>query len=425
MTARIARDPSPLRSALVHSALGACTLVATLGLGGALVHVTGSADAASPAVRVAIFDADGLAPTLKTRLAGDSDFSTIVTAQVQTPTQGANEGDLGVEYGEPRRAAPQATPTPAPQVETVASGVRINGQIVRPGESYTQLQQASLRKAMAAEVEPRVEAPAPEPVTPQPKAASGPFETYARPFENPDGKPTVSIVLGGLGINYKLTNAAINELPPEVTLSFAPTAGGLSTWVRRARAAGHEVLIEVPMEPYEYGRERPHPNVLQVAVGPETNKARLTKMLARTRGFMGVMNYKGAKFATDADAAEPVLNLLRERGLALIEDGSFTKSILPQEAAKAGLTFGQASAWIDARPEADEIENRLLTLEMQARETGIALGTGSPFPVTIDMLQEWTARLEGKGIVLAPASYYAKKSTAAGQVKIAALDPAG
>lgn len=425
MTARIARDPSPLRSALVHSSLGAMTLFGVLGLGGTVVHFIGDADAASPAVRVALFESDGSAPALKTRLAGDSDQAAFIMADTQLPDEDTDEGDLGVEYGEPRRTQVAVRTVATPPVEAQPEGVRINGQMVRPGESYTQLQQAALRNAIAETIVPDIPEPTVQVADVKPAAPSGPFEKNSRPFENPEGKPTVSIVLGGLGINYKLTMAAIDELPPEVTLSFAPTAGGLSTWVRRARAAGHEVLIEMPMEPYDYGREGPHPNVLQVAVGPDTNRARLTKMLGRTSGYMGIMNYKGAKFATDSDAAAPVLALLRERGVALIEDGSLNKSVFAQEAVKAGVTFGQAGAWIDARPEAEQIENQLLTLEMQARETGIALGTGSPFPVTIDMLKEWTTRLEGKGIVLAPASYFAKQSTASGQMKTAALDPAG
>ena len=59
----------------------------------------------------------------------------------------------------------------------------------------------------------------------------------------------MSLVLGGLGINYTHTRSAIDELPPEVTLSFAPHASGLQTWINRAREAGHEVLIELPLEP--------------------------------------------------------------------------------------------------------------------------------------------------------------------------------
>jgi hypothetical protein len=41
------------------------------------------------------------------------------------------------------------------------------------------------------------------------------------------------------------------------------------------------------------------------------------------------------------------------------------------------------------------------------------------------MLKEWIPGLEAKGIALAPATHFAKISTASGQVKVAALDPAG
>lgn len=431
MSARTVRDPSPVRTAIVHSALGAMTLMGTLGLGGAIVHFTGDADAASPAVRVALFEANGSMPALKTRLPGEIENAPLNMAALETPRREASpqvEGDLGVEYGQPRRQP--ASPKPTVTVASEDDGaVRINGKLVRPGQSYGQLQDAAVREVMASAIAPNTASPDSTPTIEQadtkPDTPETVFERHSRAFENADGKPTVSVVLGGLGINYRITQAAINELPPEITLSFSPSARGLSTWVRRARAAGHEVLIEVPMEPYEYGRERPHPNVLQIAVGPETNEARLRRTLAQARGYMGVMNYKGDKFATNSAAAAAVLEVLNERGLAFVQDGSFDKSVFTDEAKKVGMPFGAAGAWIDARPEADEIQNKFLVLEMQARENGYALGTGMPFPITIDMLKEWTEQLDDKGLVLAPASYYVKQSTAASKVQTVGLDQQG
>ena len=37
-------------------------------------------------------------------------------------------------------------------------------------------------------------------------------------------------------------------------------------------------------------------------------------------------------------------------------------------------------------------------------EDGSALGTGFAYPITIDILKAWTARLDEKGIALAPVS---------------------
>ena len=418
MSSRIARDPSPFRSGLVHSALGAFTLTFVLGSGATAMHVMGDADAAGPTVRMALFDeTPSDAPQLNPRLPGYQEaigFAQAGAASVE-PRPSADEPDLGVEYDGAVRMTASASTSEQP------AGIRINGKTVLPGQTYSQINQIGDADA----------APTPGEIASKMVqigagiADDSPLARNARAFSNPDGKPTVSLIVSGLGTNATRTRAAINELPPEVTLSFAPTSDNLRTWVRQARRAGHEVLIELPMEPYDYGRQRPHAQVMQVGVSADTNKQRLSKLLARAPGYVGVMNYQGAKFATEQAAVDPVVAELRAKGLAFFEDGSLIRSEFEGSSRNAGLAFGKATAWVDARPVADEISQQLLVLETTARERGAALGTSMPFPVSIDLLKEWIPTLEEKGIALAPASYYAKRSLSAGQTQQARLDPQG
>jgi hypothetical protein len=179
------------------------------------------------------------------------------------------------------------------------------------------------------------------------------------------------------------------------------------------------------MEPYDYGRQRPHSQVMKADLSADENTRRLASLLARTTGYVGVMNYMGDKFATNTDAVDPVLAALSDKGVAMFEDGRLVRSDFEKSARKANLAFGKATSWIDARPGADEISQQLLILESTALEQGSALGTGMPFPVTFDILKEWLPTLEAKGIALAPASYYAKQSLGAGQIRQAQLDPQG
>jgi len=416
MTARASLDPSPFKSALVHSTLGALTLIGTLGIGGAIVHITGSADASSPAVRMALFDeipAD--TPQLNPRLPGYRQAVGFAGTTEATAERfaSANEPSLGVDYSN-SPAQPASVVT-----KSGPEGITINGKTVMPGQSLSQVDgQASIVQVAARVAEDTV-------AEAEPVKANTPLARYSKSFENPEGKPTISIIVGGLGINGRRTQAAIDELPPEVTLSFSPTTTNLRTWVRKARRAGHEVLIELPMEPYDYGRLAPHPQVMQVSVDAATNKARLGKLLSKVSGYAGVMNYQGGKFATDQDAAGPVIAELKAKGVAFFEDGSLSRSVFEENAKAEGLPFGKATAWLDARPEADEISKQFMILETAALENGAALGTGMSFPVTLDLLNAWIPRLEDKGIAIAPASYYAKRSVPSGQVKTAALDPQG
>lgn len=418
MSARLARDPSPFRSGVMHSFLGAFALTVVLGSGASAMHLFGTPDAASPMVRVALFeDSTGDAPDLNPRLSGFPD--TLGFVQSDTIPTGqetvANEPDLGVEYADTQT------------VQAVASrpvqsrGVRINGQSVLPGQTFSQVSQNNLSAASVVAIDTTSAAADTAPAIPD----TSPLARYAREFSNPEGKPTVSVIVGGLGINRTRTRAAIDALPPEVTLSFAPTADNLSGWVRDARRAGHEVLIELPMEPYDYGRQAPHAQVMQVGVSADTNKQRLAKLLSRTPGYVGVMNYQGAKFATEPSAVQPILDALSAKGLAFFEDGSLMRSEFATSARQTDLAFGKATTWVDARPEADEISQQLLLLESTAREQGAALGTGMSFPVTLDILKDWLPTLEQKGIALAPASYYAKRGRMSGQVRQASLNPQG
>src|SRR5690606_14076316 len=101
---------------------------------------------------------------------------------------------------------------------------------------------------------------------PLPKiAADGrkPSEVYARPVP-PDARidRRIALVVSGMGISESATAHAIEVLPPEVTLSFAPYGSGLQDWIAKARAAGHEVLLELPMEPFGYPQNDPGPHTL-------------------------------------------------------------------------------------------------------------------------------------------------------------------
>ena len=84
-----------------------------------------------------------------------------------------------------------------------------------------------------------------------------------------------------MGLNRTVTQAAIDELPPEVALSFAPYTEDLQAWIDRARAAGHEVLIEAPMEPFDYPNNDPGPHTLLADGAAEENGRRLAWLLSQ------------------------------------------------------------------------------------------------------------------------------------------------
>ena len=223
-----------------------------------------------------------------------------------------------------------------------------------------------------------------------------PAQAYARPFR-PNGKPRVALIVGGLGLNAVTTRAAIERLPAEVTLSFVPYAQGLQGWIDMARAQGHEVMIEIPMEPTGYPDNDPGPQTLLSNGSPEDIQARMNWLLGRATGYFGVTNYLGDRFVTSDAGMSAFLGVLRQRGVAFIDDGSARRR--PGAWARAS-----ADRIIDETQTPAAIIGQLNALEAQAKQSGSALGTGFSYPVTVEAAARWTAGLDARGLQLAPAS---------------------
>lgn len=236
-------------------------------------------------------------------------------------------------------------------------------------------------------------------------AANGrtPAQAYARPFTPARGRPTIAIVIGGLGLNTGATTQAIEELPPEVTLSFVPYARNLQSWIDRARARGHEVLLELPMESFDPVDDT-GPQTLLAEAPAQQNVSRLEHLLSRGAGYFGVTNYQGSRFATSAEASAPVVQALRRRGLAFVSSGIGEHNAFSIEAQRADLPNTAADNIIDARREASAIDDELLNLEALALQNQSAIGAGLAYPVTMEQVGRWARDIHTRGYQLAPAS---------------------
>ncbi len=372
-------ETSALRTGLSQLALSLAAFgtLSVAAIGAAMIF--GSDDAGGPRVDIALFsDQNGPPPLLKTRLTNTLDGEESLEPSLpgveyddNGMPEGLGDGDASITVTEiSSNAAPAPAAAPLPKAPI----------------------QGFFERTPAGDL-PRI-------------AANGqtPAQAYARPFAGAPGAPRVSIIVGGLGLNQNHTLSAINELPPEVTLSFVPYANDLQTWINRARAAGHEVLLELPMEAYDYPNVDTGPHTLLTSAKPEENVRRLGLLMGKASGYFGVTNYQGAKFATDARAAQPVLKAIKDRGLVFMHDGAAARSVLPQAAQDTGLTFSVADRIVDSEPSADAIDRELLQLEALAIQNGKAVGVGYAYPVTIETFRLWTQGLKAKGYVLAPAS---------------------
>ncbi len=233
-----------------------------------------------------------------------------------------------------------------------------------------------------------------------------PFSAYAMATDadraKADKMPTVAIVVTGLGVGAARTNEAVMKLPRAVALAFTPYGSEPGKLVEDARAKQHEVLLQLPMEPFDYPDNDPGPQTLLSSSAPEQNIDRLNWHLSRFQGYVGVSNFMGARFVATEAAMQPIIRDAARRGLGYLDDGTAPRSVAASLAKSLAMPFGRADLTVDTVPTAAEIDKALARLEVLAKERGNAIGTASALPVSIERIVSWSKSLESRGVVLVP-----------------------
>ena len=113
---------------------------------------------------------------------------------------------------------------------------------------------------------------------PLPKVATDgrrPIDVYARPskyaVKAADAPPRIAVLINGMGLSDGATAEAIKDLPAPISVAYGAYGRNLQDWVEKARQEGHEVLLQIPLEPLDYPTNDPGPHTLLTTLPPEEN----------------------------------------------------------------------------------------------------------------------------------------------------------
>ncbi len=339
----------------------------------------------------------------------------VLALQVPPAPPGGEIKEAQAETAEPEAPAPPAenkTPEAPP-----AAGTPVQEATAKPGDS-AESPSPEPAKPLASETEPSPaetqEAALPEIPAPAPAPEIlPPWQRHAQPFDAPAKLPRIAIVLTGLGMSSAATEAAIKQLPSAISLSFTPYSRRLNEWIALARVNGHEVLLDLPMEPTSYPDDDPGPQALLTALSARQNLARLDWTLRRATGIVGVTAIMGSRFLASEEHMTPILEELKSRGMLFLDSRASEASVAGPLALKIGMASAVNDRFLDrAQASRVAIDNRLVQLERIARTQGLAVAMGQTYPVTIERLRDWVANVETRGFVLAPLSSIAAERLA-------------
>jgi len=230
------------------------------------------------------------------------------------------------------------------------------------------------------------------------------WQVYSRPFNHQDPRPRISIVISDLGMSSVATDAVLHKVPKNVTLAFDIHSKSIKEWLERARNEGHETLISLPMEPYDYPRSDPGSNSLLTSIPDSDNIQRLLRFLGKATGYVGVTTFTGSRFSSDREKTSIILDELKKRGLMVFDAKITRNSVVELLAEEKSVPVSSNNSIIDYDPTPEAIDEALMYLEKTARVNGSVVAVASPLPVTLERLSLWSKDLSKRGFVLAPLS---------------------
>lgn len=341
--------------------------------------------------------------------------------------------------------APPPAPAPAPAQSKPPAPIPPKAERKPPAPAPASVAPAPVSVAPTPAPAPASVAPTPAPVVPAPvvpAAVDGgllergphgmlpiigpmdgrlPWQVYARPFSPPppipaDGDkpardvPRIAVLVSGLGLSASATDLAIQRLPGEVSLAFSPLSANLPSRLAAARQAGHEVFLDLALEPVNYPADDPGPYTLLTQLPERDLLDRLHWQLAQGAGYVGVLAGPGGERFTGSIAANAaLLPALRKRGLLYVDSRANPRSVAPRMARDYGLARVMADRIADRDPTRIEIDGELLGVELIATRNGQAVVMLGAAPGGLERLEFWLATLPRKGFVLAPVSAIANR----------------
>ena len=231
-----------------------------------------------------------------------------------------------------------------------------------------------------------------------------PWRHYSKPYTHESNHPMIAIVVTGLGQNKNMTTNAIN-LPENISLSFSPYAKDVTTWSNSARAKGHEVLLDLPLEPTNYPASDPGPQGLLIGNSSEENAIRLRWNFGRIQGYIGFTSPTNESFSQNDNIFKLLLDQINARGLmlAMPHEPAHKESIQLLDNSKIAYNF--ADTILDEELSSEAIQMRLTALEKIAAKRGYAVGYTRAIPITMSELEKWSTKLEENGYILVPLSH--------------------
>ena len=205
------------------------------------------------------------------------------------------------------------------------------------------------------------------------------------------------IIIDDLGHQLQRGREAV-DLPGPVTLAVLPHTPFGPELARRAFERGQEVMLHAPMSNIA---DKPLGDGALTAELDETEfRRRLEAALAEVPHVRGVNNHMGSHLTQQGRQMAWLMQVLRQHQLYFVDSRTSHLTVAARTAEAAGIPHLSRNVFLDNQRDIEAIRERFERALALARETGVAVAIGHPYPETLEYLAETLPGLAKQGIHL-------------------------
>jgi len=217
-------------------------------------------------------------------------------------------------------------------------------------------------------------------------------------------RPKVCLIIDDGGYQRGAALAALYQFKVPVTVSIIPDVLYSKALALDMPSHGVEVMCHMPMQGHEEARKDDYKEFLRLGMRVEDVEQIVGQALDALPGCVGLNNHMGSQATEDEDLMLKVCQVLKGRGLYLIDSRTTPQSVEADEAVKVHLLHAQRDVFLDNVETRGAILTQLGRLVRFAQRRGTAVGIGHFKTTTLETLRDAIPQLRAQGIEFVYAS---------------------
>ena len=219
----------------------------------------------------------------------------------------------------------------------------------------------------------------------------------------PSGRQKIAIIVDDIGYDMVPLKKLL-KIDAPITFSVLPHCIHSIDAAERLHRAGREILLHLPMEPYDFPDKDPGAGALFSWMNEEEIRRQIREDIEAVPYVSGVNNHMGSRFMENKEKLNIVFNQISEDGLFFVDSLTTRHSKGKELAEKIGLRFTSRDIFIDNNQDFTIIlQNFMNPLKKRNRWRTLII-IGHPYPSTISALKEAVPKIKAEGIDIVPVS---------------------